>query len=104
MHAFEIGWGLFEVMEADDALRLAIARNALGDVLFQIDVINARSDGAAKQHLSFFFRLVPTPAIFATTASDDDRARPRGQQPLEIDRLADEIQPQLDQLCALLGQ
>ena len=57
---------LAEVVQADDPLGLAEARDRAGDVVFQIDVFDAFGDRAAQQH---------QPLLFAAGATCRRRAR-----------------------------
>ena len=51
-----------------------------------------------------FLVFCPAAAVLFAAAGDDHRAGPLGQEPLEIRRRHQEVEPQLDQLAALLGQ
>ena len=93
-----------EIVIADDPLRFAKPRDAGGDVFFQIDILHAGDDCLPQQHEAIFLAFGPAPAVFFAAASDDHRAGPLREQALEIRRRHQKIQPQLDELAALLGQ
>jgi hypothetical protein len=104
MNLFEIRRCLAEVVVADDPFRLSVARNRRRDVLFQIDVIDARRDRGPQQNLSLALRLGPFAAVVLATAGENGRTRPFREQSLEIHRTHDPIDAQLDQPNALFGQ
>ncbi len=89
---------LAEVVVADDPLGFAEARNRAGDILFQIDVLDAFGDGGPQQQQPRLLGPLPAAAIDLPAAGDDHRRGPIGQQPLEVHLAVDVIQAQLDQL------
>ena len=93
-----------EVVVADDPLRLAEPRNLAGDVVFQIDVLDAVGDRLAEHDQPGFFAARVLAAVLLAADGDHRRARPVLQQPLDIHPRADVVQPQLDQLGPLLHQ
>ncbi len=60
MDLAEVLGRLREVMQADDALRLAEAGNRAGDVVLQVDIVDALGNCRAEQHQPFCFRYRAT--------------------------------------------
>ena len=91
-------------MVADDPLRAAVAWNLVGDIFFQVDVLDPFGDRRAQQHDPRFFTAVVLAAVLLAADGDDHRAGPVGQDAFQIDLAVDVIQPQLDKLRPLLDQ
>ena len=64
-----------EVVVADDPLRLAEAGNLAGDVVFQVDVLDAVGDRLAEQHQPRVFVAGVLAAVLLAADGDDRRAR-----------------------------
>ncbi len=88
----------------DDSFRLAEPRYLVGDVVFQIDVLDSVGDCLAEHDHPRFFAAGVFAAVYFPTNGDHRRTRPVFEQPLDIYPRADVIQPQLDQLGPLLYQ
>ena len=73
MDLFEIVGRLFEVVITDDPLRVAITRNLVGNVHFQVDVIHAVGDRRSQQHHAVGLAVLPQSLVFSTPTSRDDR-------------------------------
>ena len=67
----EVVGRLAEIVETDDPLGLAVARNLGGNVVFQVDVIDALDDGRPQQKLTLLLRAGPLAAVGRPTAGDD---------------------------------
>ena len=93
-----------KVVQADDPLGLAVAGNLVGDVLFQVDVLDPLGDRRAQQHQPSLRAAVVLAAVLLAANGDDHRAGPVGQHALQIDLAVDVIEPQLDELGTLLDQ
>ena len=100
----EIVGRLAEVVQADDPLGAAETRNRRGDVLFQVDVVHALGDRAPQQQQPLILAAGKLPAVDGPAAGDDHRARPVGHQPPQVHLAVDVVQPQFDQLGALVDQ
>ena len=74
-----------------------------GDVVFQIDVLDAVGDRLAEQDQPGFLAARVLAAVLLAADGDDRRARPVLQQPLDVHARADVVEAQLDQLGALLA-
>ncbi len=94
---------LADVVIADDALGFAEAWDLIDDVDFQIDEIEARDDGLAQEHHALLLGAGPASAVLLPAIGGDHRAGAFVEQALEVGGLGEEVEPQLDQLGALLG-
>ncbi len=95
---------LAEVVQADDAFRLAVDRNLVGDVRLQIDVLDAFRDRGPQQHQPRLLAALPLALVLQPPTRGDHRAPALAKQPLQIDLPADVVQTDLDQLSTLLHQ
>ena len=95
---------LAEVVQADDALRLAVDRDPVGNVRLQIHVLHPFGDGGPQQHQPRLLTPLPLALVLQPPARDNHRAPALAKQPLQIDLSADVVQADLDQLSALLHQ
>ena len=93
-----------EIVIADDAFDLAEAGNVIGDVVFQVDVIEAGDDGLPHQHLPLFLGAGPAAAVGRAAESGNHRAGPLGEQALEVGGPLEKVEAHLDQLGAALGR
>ena len=100
----EIVGRVAEAVVADDPLRLAEARNLAGDVVFQVDVLDAVGDRLAEHDQPRLLAARVLAAVLLAAHGDDRRARPILEQPLDVHPRADVIEAQLDQLGPLLDQ
>ena len=89
-------------METDDAFRVAISGNLLGNIGFDVDVFDPRRDRASQQHQSILFRLHPATPVFPPPRGHDHRARTTIEQSREADSSTDKVQPQFDELPPLV--
>ncbi len=104
VHFFQILGRLAEVVQADDPLGLAVAGDRRRDVFFEVDVFDPLGDGRAQQHAALLFAAAVLAAVVRPPAGDDHGAGPIGKQTLEVDVAVDVVQPQFDQLGALVDQ
>ncbi len=93
-----------EVVIADDAFCFAESRNGGGDVFLEVDPLAAFGDGGAQEQLPGLLGSRPATAVGLSAAGDDDRARPVGQEALEVYIAVDVIQPKLDELRTALDE
>ena len=96
---------LFHVVVADDPLGFAEPFDFVGNVGFEIDPFKAAvGDDLADQHLSLFLGAGPT----ATVGGSAERRQPGAgfdfHEPFEVDRLGEEVEPQLDELRAAVDR
>ena len=95
---------LAEIVVADDPLGLPEPRDAAGDVILQVHVVDAFRDRRPQGQQPGLFRVVPLAAVLLAAAGDDARAGPLAEQAADVHAAADVVHPQLDQLHALFGQ
>ena len=100
----EVVGRLAEVVQADDPLGLAESRNRRGDVVLQIDVLDALGNRRPQQQQPLLLAAGELPAVDRAAAGDDHRAGPVGHQPPQVHLAVDVVQPQFDQLGALVDQ
>ena len=104
MNGFEISRRFIEVVIADDSLRRAIAADALGDIQFEIDVLNARDDCLPQDRLALLLGAAPTTAIFLAPASDDHRSWTIFNERRQIGSVTDPVQSQLNERRTAFGE
>ncbi len=104
MNLLDVVGRFVEVVVADDPLCVSVARDFSGNIFFQIDVFDSRSDRGSQQGLSLLFRSPPSTAVFAPTAGDDNRCRTVFDQAAKIRQMRQPVQSQFDQRGALVGE
>ncbi len=102
--AFEVVGGLTEVVEADEALGLAVAGDLAGDVVLEVDILHPLGDGRAEEHEPLRLGLGPFSAVAFAAAGDHDRAGAVGQQSLDVDLAVDVVESEFDELRPLFGE
>ncbi len=91
-----------KIVIADDAFGLAVSGNRGRDILFQVDVVHSFGDGGPKNELPLLFSPPKPSPITFSAARHDHRAGTFVEEPLHVDRTIDVVEPNFDQLHALL--
>src|SRR5205807_5489520 len=76
------------------------ARDAVGDLGFQVHPVKAGDGRLAEEDLPLRFVAAPASAVLGPAYRRNHGARLRLEQAFEIGRLGQEIEPQLDELRA----
>ncbi len=104
MHLVQIGGSFIKIVQTDNSFGGTVPRNLLGNIILQINVVDAGGNGTAQDHQTLFLGFVPPSSIFTSTAGHHDRAWSLGQQSPQINTSADIVHAQLDDVGTVLSQ
>jgi hypothetical protein len=100
----EVVRGAAEVVVADDALGLAVARNLSGDVLLEVDVLDSRRDGASQKHQPLLLGAGVLAAVPLAANGHHHGRGPVLQEPCQVHFALQVIEAQLNELRALFHE
>ena len=88
VNQFEVGGHLAHVVITDDALDASEARDLVGDIVFEIDPVEAGDDGLTQQRMASVFTAVPLAPVGGAADGGEDGAGPIFEKAFEVGRLA----------------
>ena len=104
MERRKIGWGLLEIVVADDPLRRAVSRHLSGDVVLEVDIVGSLHNCRPQHELACRLRVRPAATIDSSAACRTQGAGPLPEQTANLNGSLEVIQPQFDQPDTVAGQ